>query len=105
MADASRLAAELDAVTAALDGAAPYPAMERLLKRRAILLGKLLEIEPTAGVQESLLRARECGERLAAKLSHDRTVVRERLGQLYHAKVLVEALRTPSGSSRVDYRG
>jgi hypothetical protein len=113
MAEASRLAAELDAVTAALDAAAsdaapyttaPHTIIERLLKRRAMLIGKLSELQPTGGIQESLLRSREAGERLAAKLSQDRATIRERLGRLHHAKGLLDALRMPAVFGRVDYR-
>jgi hypothetical protein len=105
MADARRLAAELDTVSAGLDSDPPYPVLEKLLKRRARLAGKLAELGPPEESRESLRRAIESGERLAAKLAAERVLQRERLGRLYHAKALLQALRAPAESDGVDCRG
>jgi hypothetical protein len=101
---AARLAAELDAVTDALHAAESRAVLERLLRRRAVLIGKLGPAAP-AEARDSLQRALASGERLAARLRQDRTSHHEQLSRLYHAKVLLEALRMPAAPSRLDCQG
>jgi hypothetical protein len=100
-----RLAVELDAVTKALDAAVPYAMLERLLRRRAVLIDKLTAEGAPPEATGSLRRALESGERLAARLHQDRTSHHEQLSRLYHAKVLLEALRVPASPARLDCQG
>jgi hypothetical protein len=100
-----RLAAEIDAVTDALETATSHTALARLLRRRELLIAKLTEQTPADRTLDSLRRALESGRCLEARLTEERSLQRAQLGRLYHAKVLLEALRTPSAPERINYQG